>query len=359
MRTLATGQALVVGNQQLVFHHALNGHLVDPVDLAFQVFRTATEEEQLAPVQVFPALAGTEMPVNLVTDKLGTGRFSAVGWTPADKGSHFIRWYWTSEAGGVEQHVDVPFDVQGFAIDPSVPFYASVSMAREAGVAACDASDARVVAALRRASQFIDSITGRFFEPRYISSFYDGRGSTALLFTHPIIAVDEVKVTTRPVRPSDQAIDKEFLRVYNRHLSGMTSPDDRNNPRVELFSMTEDWIGVRPFSFSRLVFPKAQQNVSVSGVFGYTDPDGSPFGRTPHDIEHVALLLMLRNIPGLLSQERQDAILQGRLKSESTRDQSYELLTAKDLGLAANITGDPEIDQVLARYMRPPTFGSA
>lgn len=356
MRTVAQGTLLGVGNRQLVFYHASRaGHMVDPHALAFEVFRTNDDATQLAPVSVF-----ARTNVDLVAHKLGTGRFSAVGWTPAagagNAGKHFVRWYWTSEDGATEAYADTPIDVQAFAVDPGTPFYSSLSDVRAAGVTTSQASNAAVVAALRRASAFIERACGRFFEPRYLEQYHDGRGSTGLLFSDPIIMLDELKVTTRPVRPSDQPIDQDFIRVYNRHLSqGLRSPDDRNNPRIELFSMTEDWIGVRPFSWSRMVFPRAQQNVGVTGVFGYTDPDGSPFGRTPEDIDLAALLLMPRYVPAM----RSDAVFAGRVKREQTRDQSYELHAPKDLGLPSNLTGDPEVDSILARFLRPPMFGGA
>ncbi len=362
MRTIAAGTALLPGNPWLVFYHAPpSGHLAEPFALSFQVFRAASEAEQITPVQVFPAVAGTRHTVDLDLDAISVGRYSVNGWTPAagKLGKHFVRWYWKSYSDDLERTGDTPFDVQSFAIDPATPFYGSLSDAREQGVASCDASDAKLVAALRRASRFIEATTGRWFEPRYTETFYDGRGTASLLLNTPVIALDTLRVTTRPIRPADLALDPEYIRVYNRHLNGLLSPDDRSNPRIELYSGADDWVGVRPFSFERLAFPRAQQNVQVAGVFGYTDPDGTPFGRTPEDIDFVALLIMLRNLPGLLSAERADAVNRGRLKTESTRDQSYTLMTPSELGLASGITGDPEIDQTLSRFMRPPMMGGA
>lgn len=361
MRTLAQGVPLAAGNEFLVFLHASRaGHLTDLEALQYQVFRTANDTEELAPVQVWPAVVGTRATVDVDgVDRIGKGRYSASGWTPAagagGKGKHFIRWFWTSEVGDPELTADLPFDVQAFSIPPGFPFYSSLSDLRAAGLTVAQASDAKAVAAIKQASAFIERITQQFFEPRYLGQYHDGRGSTGLLFNLPIIALDELKVTTRPVRPSDQPIDADFIRIYNRHLSGMLSPDDRRNPKIELFSMTEDWIGVRPFSFSRLVFPRAQQNVHVTGIFGFTDPNGTPFGATPPDIELATLLLVPRYVPAM----RADAMWSGRLLSESTRDQSYTLQKASDLGLPANLTGDPAIDSILASYLRPMMLGSA
>lgn len=357
MRTVAQGVLLSPQNPFLNFIYATNmGHLDDVFELTYQVFRTATEAEQLTPVQVFPATSGNRATVDIEgVDLIGTGRYSASGWTPANKGKHFIRWFWVGAEGDAEQTVDVHFDVQAFSITPGIPFYGSLSDLRANGLTTTMASDAKAVSALKQASAFVERITGQFFEPRYLSNYYDGRGSTALLFSVPLIALNALLVTTRPIHPSDQPIDTDFIRIYNRHLQGLTTPDDRLNPKIELFSMTEDWVGVRPFSWSRMVFPRAQQNVHVTGYFGYTDPDGSPFGATPADIELVTTLLVPRYVPAM----RQDAIWSTRILTESTRDQSYTIQKGSDLGLPTNFTGDPAIDSILSMYLRPIQLGGA
>jgi len=107
----------------------------------------------------------------------------------------------------------------------------------------------------------------------------------------------------------------------------------------------------------RLVWPRGQQNVEARGVFGYTEPDGSPTGRTPELIRRVTMLLVLRELPLLGDVDaREDAQRRFRLTSERTRDQSY---TLEALRLHGAFTGDPEIDNVLVAFMRPPDLGAA
>ena len=47
-----------------------------------------------------------------------------------------------------------------------------------------------------------------------------------------------------------------------------------------------------------------------------------------------------------------------RIIEERTRDQSYRLDPAR-AATAARLTGDPEIDALLALYVRPTPFGAA
>ena len=169
--------------------------------------------------------------------------------------------------------------------------------------------------------------------------------------------VEDMRFATSPLFPSDIQVEPDFYRVYGRHLHGVLNPDDRNAPRIELFSSSEDLAGVRPFTFSRLIYPRGQQNVTITAVMGYTDPDGTPFGCIPTLIRRVTQLLVLREIPRLSEMDyREEAIKRWRLVSETTSGQSYSMSAIGSL--RGFFTGDPEIDTILASYVRPPNIGS-
>ena len=61
----------------------------------------------------------------------------------------------------------------------------------------------------------------------------------------------------------------------------MTSsqPDDREDPKIVLRWVDESSKRLALGVSGMLTFPKGTQNIQVTGVFGYTDYDGS--GRTP------------------------------------------------------------------------------
>jgi len=240
--------------------------------------------------------------------------------------------------------------------------YASVSDLRDEGVTENEANDAWLQQRIALASRYIERVTGRFFEARAQTLKVDGTGKRTLLLGQPIISIDRVAIDAGPFRPGDLAVEPSLYRVYNRHLTqGLLLPDDRENPKLEFFH-GDDLAGVRfepvrGLTLCSLVWPVGQQNVTVQGTFGYTEPDGSPTGRTPELIRHVAKLLVMRELPRLSDRDRrEDAAKRWRIASETTRDQSYSL---QALALQGEFTGDPEVDGILGGFMRPPALGAA
>jgi len=219
-------------------------------------------------------------------------------------------------------------------------------------------SVARIQTAIVLASRLIDAFTGRFFEPRFGVREYDGQDARALLFEDPVIAISSLVL-------DGASVELSGIKVYGRHLSGMTGTDDRESPKIvfddDAFrgSYTYGNEYLRTSKFSR-----GTQNVVVSGVWGYTEDvhNGAPWGDTPLLIRHAAKLLALREIPTLRptptdSSCREDLAIRTRIIEEKTRDQSYKLDTPRKFG--AQFTGDPEIDIILTMFTRPPAVGGA
>jgi hypothetical protein len=231
--------------------------------------------------------------------------------------------------------------------------YATVADLRAEGVTEATASDARIESLIALAGSYIERMTGRFFESRAQTLRLDGTGGRVQPLGQPIVSVEAVFVDSSPFSPGGAPVDPISYRVYNRHLTeGLLLPDDRDNPRIELIGGDEPFPGV-----GRLGWPRGQQNIEVRGVFGYTDPDGSPTGRTPELIRHVTKLLVLRELPRMTDLDRrEDALRRWRITSERTRDQAY---TLEALRLSGEFTGDPEIDTILAALVRPPDLGAA
>ena len=370
MAAIARGQSSDGANPVLDIFTPVDGALTDVAVLEFQVFDVSDDAKRANPVQVYPATAGARAPVNVkfawpAGDKLGAGHFVAL-WAPLTSealGAHEVRWYFQATLGALEQTVSERFDVLPEGAGSSPFGYALVSELREEGVTAADATDARLARLVQLASRYIELVTGRFFEPRPMTLTVDGSGGRIQLLGQPIIAINSVKMFVGmyaefgvlPVIPS-------FFRVYNRHLTqGLLNPDDRDNPRLEFFHWS-DLLGVHSppaghLGLGSLVWLPGVQNVVIEGVFGFTDPDGSPMGKTPDLICHVTKLLVLREIPKMTDvTRREEQQKRWRLTSERTRDQLY---TLEALKLHGSFTGDPEIDNILVAYWRPPTFGAA
>jgi hypothetical protein len=149
-----------------------------------------------------------------------------------------------------------------------VTAYVTNAEATAEGIAVADA--ARLTSLIKRASESIDYWTGKWFEPRTIQMKVHGRGTSKLRFPIPIISVEWLK-------HDDYEIDPEYYYVYNRHLTGLTRPDDRVLPCIEMLqALPEEVFGSSKFEEGRL-------NYEVRGRFGYTEYDGYVAGELPYD----------------------------------------------------------------------------
>jgi hypothetical protein len=368
MPALAREQTSNCTNPVLDVFTSVSGVLTDVSSLQYQIFDVSDPAKQVTPVQVYPATPGDRATVNvgvLCPDpgagKLSTGRYVAT-WTPSaiePLGTHRLRWFFKLLPTSPEQTFAEEFEVLPGAAATGDDGYCTVSDLRDEGVPA-SFDDTYLYRRIQLASRMIDRATGRFFSPRPLTLKLDGRGGRMLLLDVPIIGVSTVEFETSPFQPSSLAIEPDLLRIYNRHLSqGLTQPDDRNNPKIELYHASDDITNASPYVFTRLIFPLGQQNITVNGVFGYTDYDGAnPQGITPPLIRRCAQLMVVRDLYRLMDGRRTDALFRNRLTSERTRDQAYTLEGLGSLR-GALLTGDAEIDTILASYMRPPSLGSA
>lgn len=211
--------------------------------------------------------------------------------------------------------------------------YVTVADVRSEGITPAMASDARLSALIADACAFVDAATGWFFEPRALTLMLDGRGAASLEPPYPPIRVDALLVDGAALSLAADDLVVEGAPV----MPGFAAP------RLTLRR------GRR--------FPKDVGNVEVRGVWGYTEPDGTAFGRTPASIRTATIQLVVRALP-LLGDTASwsDARQRWRLAEERTRDQSYRLHPPE---LTTQLTGDPEIDTVLLRHRRPAGLGSA
>lgn len=236
--------------------------------------------------------------------------------------------------------------------------YALVSNMRKAGVPTgfCNAD---IAAAVELGSRYVERVTRRFFEPRYLTFQRDGRGEgLSLMLDDPIIGIEDMDLTFTDFRPMTRLIDRTDVRVYNRHMRGLTNPDDRDSPKIEVLraEMAPLNTPIHPPLVRR--FTTAQQNVQLTGWFGYTDPDGSPLGITPVAIRRITMMLAMRELRPLwedFSGGRRSGAA-GKIKREKTRDQDVTYATGSDASGASSagwITGDAEIDNQLSYFVGP------
>jgi hypothetical protein len=347
------------------------GWLLDPFSLEVEV---ATDDGD----EAFPRTAVdlTDMPTG---DRIGLGYFRAANYDPQDEdwgptpdddpgpGRRTLRWFCVLEEDGPELTWTTVTERLEFGAKPDlgVPYYALIADLRDEGFSSSSLSDAAAARMLAIASQYVEKFTGRRFvpEPRRIS--LDGRGGPMLMLGEPIIAASGVFLDDAPFQSSDVTLSRDILRVYNRHLSQrLRFPDDRNNPKLELFHPVDVRAvgGWAQYSIDRMTWPIGQQNCHVEGVYGYTDADGSPMGRTPVLIAQAAMMIVARVRGRIGSGDRGDTTSSGRVSMERTRDQAVSYDTGGSMKpgspLLGAFTGDPEIDTILAAFLRPPGLGA-
>jgi hypothetical protein len=211
--------------------------------------------------------------------------------------------------------------------------YASVADARAEGVTAAEASDPRLELLLVEATALIDRVTGWFFEPRSTTFRLDGRGTRSLELPVPPIRITELTLAGETLS----------LAFDDLVIAGAPVPSGFQGPRLTLRHGQ--------------AFPRGHGNVVIAGRWGFTEEDGTPEGRTPLAIRRACLLLVLRSTAPLADEASFEARSRWRILEERTRDQSYRL--DPQARSSRPLTGDPEVDVLLAPYVRPAPLGAA
>lgn len=372
MPELSRGQASDCANPVLDIFTQVNGVPTDVYSLEFQIFEDVTTPG--TPIQVYP-LAGRQT-VDVATmcpggDKISTGRYVAK-WTPdltEPIGIHKVCWFFKLTASSPEQSFSEEFSVLPEVVGSTSTGYCTVADLRAKGVPDTGIgakTDSELQEMIAQQSQLIDLYTGRFFEPRSLVMRIDGTGRRGLLLGHPIISISQIRLVSSDFfSSSDQNVDLSDVRIYNRHLSGLVDPDDREDPKVSFleFDRRHESIGGNYAAsfFHPSRWPEGTQNVEITGIFGYTDNDGSPTGRTPSPIAAICCLMVIRNLASPLDPDYYDAQNAWRLTELKTRDQTIKWADPSKFGSAGvgGFTGDPQIDTILMAYVRPPQLGAA
>lgn len=201
--------------------------------------------------------------------------------------------------------------------------YCTVQEIRDEGIDQKQADDERLAMLIDLATAYIDGVTGQWFEPRVMTITLDGNGGEMLFL--PVFPIEVTGVTV-------EGREITNYKVYNRFF-----PDDRHNPKIY---RKEGW-------------PRGRQNVNIAGTWGFVDRVEDGY-RPPAVIKQVAKRLVVREIPLLGDVEGQEERKRTRIISERTDDHSY---TLAQLAGTLDLTGDPDIDGVLALFRAPIAIG--
>lgn len=345
MPGIVNGEVASVANPLLPFFYQENGVLTNLHSLRFEIYAVGS-----ATVKHSASLGMTD-------DRVATGYYTA----PLDTsvatlslGAHDIVWYYKVDDASSEQTLTYRFEV----LDPTYfraggSFVAYVSSDLQV-LSAYDMKDRQRV--INSVSRDIERMTGLFFFPRYMDLRKSVRPHSSILWLdQPIIGIGSVVFESAGVISgtlTETDVELADLRIFNRHLSYQLSPDDRQNPKIGFARVG----GTAADVIAPSVFPRGLKNIKVSGAFGYTDPNGSPFGETPSPLQEVVETLAYRRIADPTGT---DLMLRdpSRVKKARTRDQEIQFDTSGSA--AGTLTGDSRLDDILFGYMRPAHVGAA
>lgn len=207
-----------------------------------------------------------------------------------------------------------------------------------------DWSDDDITEMIDRHEGFIDFHTGQFFNEQALILKVDGQGGRILHLNIPIIELTKLQI-------NDSGQDEDIVNdviVYDGR--GFPS-DDRRNPKITLTAGKRSIFAgaVNP----RRIFLRGYRNQYLEGKFGFVEPDGS----VPLRIQRAVLRLVVREIDaGGLSPEPEPP---GYIVKEVTDGHSitYGTHGGGDVAETTSLTGDAEIDQVIADYRVPAKIG--
>lgn len=293
--------------------------------------------------------------------RVGIGHH-AYAWTPGSNGVglYTVRWYYVVASGDAEASFDLPFELVAVPYPPGPQYCTVESLAAEGFPASFSAAQTQT--AIVRASRYVEHFTGRTFVPVRKVLRVDGTSSRALMLDEPIVAMEDVQIAD-PL--GGIVIIDNTMQIYNRHIrEGLLNPDDRDNPKLEflhgndLAGVNEDASHAARNFLVDCTWPRGRQNVYLTGVFGYTEPDGSFVGGTPMLIQEATRMLIFKNLKkmSLRVGVPSTAVIQ-----ETTKDQTviFAQPGAGGDNRARMFTGDPDIDMLLLGFIRPPHFGAA
>lgn len=299
--------------------------------------------------------------------KLGTGRYviptgSTVAWAV---GTHRITSTYRMSAGGAD-HKQVSFfevlDTDEFAT--SLDFVTYLTSKQAAADGLVTGTTGEIQAMLADAASQIEEWTGNWFEPRHMTLVLSGDKRKVLYLNVPIIAIETLETVSKDSSGNETRYDwnSAYWRAYNRHLDGLRSPDDRYNPAIELI-MADPALCTSDDSYLDWTWPFGQQNIEITGVFGYTDPapdrnaPGLSLGVMPRVLRRLMNAIMVRSNEDL-GLEDPSTQQPGRIKEYKTRHQKIVFFGSSSQGSQyGSISGDPLLDQLLLRLCKPVNAG--
>jgi hypothetical protein len=216
--------------------------------------------------------------------------------------------------------------------------YLTLADIRAEGITVGELSDDRANLLIAGWEQWFEKASGNFFVSQTLDLYFDGDGSRLLQLPVPIIECTALYINDDFTTP----LDSSQYVVYNRR--GPVQ-DDRKNPRIKLKRSSSSSIYS---AAGGSCFAMGDQNVLVSGEWGYTESDDS----VPSAVSRAILILVLTTM-GQMSDSDIDQLKAGRVVEEVTDRHRIQYSDLYDRLKKWAPTGLTEVDLALQMYRAP------
>jgi len=201
-------------------------------------------------------------------------------------------------------------------------------------------------ALIEQFSDFIDEQTGQFFNKRAADVALEGNNTDTMWLPVPII-----EITSLILNNAEPALTEGEDEDYVAFKGRARPQDDRRNPRIKLGIRANDSIfsGPRHNRFIKRTL------THIVGYFGFLEPDGS----TPLLIKKAVIILVAKEIN---TPSTSSSATLGALKRVKVDLHEKEFFKLGDSGVAtppANMSGVPEVDQIIAKFKTPIRMGGS
>lgn len=197
---------------------------------------------------------------------------------------------------------------------------------------------------IQEAMQFIDEKTGQYFNKRSGVFKLEGNNTSLMHLPTPIIEITELTINSVDT-VLDEGEDFDFVAFKGR----LNPQDDRRNPRIKL-NFGRGRNSIFSGSLTSRAFMKGTFT-TITGSFGFLELDGS----TPLQIQKAVKLLVMKEINEPIGEGASATSGTGplkRLKVDIHEQEFFEPSGNKDSS-RSSLSGDPEVDRIIATYRTP------
>jgi len=195
-------------------------------------------------------------------------------------------------------------------------------------------------AIIQESMDFIDEFTGQFFNLRAAIVRLEGNNTPTMWLPVPIIEIRELVINSTS-NALVEGEDNDFVA-----FKGRSRPqDDRRNPRIKL-NVGSGRDNIFSGALTNRVFVK-ETLTKIDGDFGFLEENGS----TPSLIKRATELLSIIQINSPTAQATSSST--GPLKRLKIDLHEQEFFELKDSTARGSLSGNSEVDRILAKYQAP------